>query len=388
MSESAANPPRVVETLNVAFWNLQNLFDIEVSQIAADLDFTPVHGWDRRAFEAKVRNLADIIRQMFDGAGPDLLGICEIENERVGQILIDAIGRDDYALAHVEHPDIRGIDTSLIYSTRKFDVDQQRIKGHLVHLRFPTRDIFEVHLKVRSNNADLAVLVNHWPSRSWGRLESEPFRLTVASHCGQLVDQNLKLSRKEYLQLSDTEVSLHRLNDSWDRNVLVMGDLNDEPWNRSVLEILKAGYTTDHLEEPVRFARGSLPSYKAYASRSAYLFNPMWSLMATPDSGTHYYSRGTQTMTMLDQFLLSRGLHFGLQGLQPVQRSCPESPQVQIPDVQIFRPEELTTRKGRPREFRRETRSGYSDHFPVTMQLSALAPPVEAAAQGTASPQT
>ncbi|MCR9199106.1 MAG: endonuclease/exonuclease/phosphatase family protein [Planctomycetaceae bacterium] len=371
-TESPSPAPRVVDTLNVAFWNLQNLFDIEVSPIAADLDFTPVHGWDRRAFEAKVTNLAEIIRLMFDGEGPDLLGICEIENERVANILIDAIGRDDYALAHVEHPDIRGIDTSLIYSTKRFQLDESRLRGHLVHLRFPTRDIFEVHLKVRSNDADLVVLVNHWPSRSLGRLESEPFRLTVASHCGQLVDENLKLSRREYLALSDTEVSLHRLNEAWDRNVLVMGDLNDEPWNRSVLDILKAGYTIDHLEEPIRFARGSLPSYKAYASKSAYLFNPMWSLMSAPDSGTHYYSRSTQTMSMLDQFMLSRGLHFGQQGLQPAQRPSAGDPDILIPDVDIFRPEPLTTRKGRPREFNRETRSGYSDHFPITMQLSVL----------------
>lgn len=360
----------MVDTLNVAFWNLQNLFDIEVSQIAADLDYTPVHGWDRRAFEAKVMNLAEIVRLMFDGEGPDLLGICEVENERVANILIDAIGRDDYALAHIEQPDIRGIDTSLIYSTKKFEVDQEKIRGHLVHLRFPTRDIFEVHLRVRSNQSDLVVLVNHWPSRSYGRLESEPFRLTVASHCGELVDRNLKLPRREYLKLSDSEVSLHRLNEAWDRNVLVMGDLNDEPWNRSVMDVLKGGFSTDHLEEPIRFARGSLPSYKAYASRSAFLFNPMWSLMSAPDQGTHYFSRGTQTMNVLDQFMLSRGLHFGLQGLQPIMKECAGGADVAVPDVDVFRPEPLTTRKGRPREFRRETRSGYSDHFPITMRLA------------------
>lgn len=385
-TESLKPAPRVLDTLNVAFWNLQNLFDIEVSPIAADLDFTPVHGWDRRAFEAKVSGLAEIIRLMFDGRGPDLLGICEIENERVAHALIDAIGRDDYALAHVEHPDIRGIDTSLIYSTRLFELDESRLRGHLVHLRFPTRDIFEVHLKVKSNQSDLIVLVNHWPSRSLGRLESEPFRLTVASHCGQLVDQNLKLSRREYLSLSDTEVSLHRLNEAWDRNVLVMGDFNDEPWNRSLLEILKAGYTIDHLEEPIRFARGSLPSYKAYAAKPAYLFNPMWSLMSAPDSGTHYYSRSTQTMNMLDQFLLSRGLHFGLQGLQPTQRPSDGNAEILIPEVEIFRPEPLTTRKGRPREFNRETRAGYSDHFPITMQLSVLERDATSLPDGAANP--
>lgn len=374
-TDSAPETPTAVGSLNVAFWNLQNLFDIRASQLATDLEFTPVHGWDRRAFETKVRNLAEIIRLMFDGQGPDLLGLCEIENERVARSLIDAIGRDDYALAHVEHPDIRGIDTSLIYSTRYFDIDEEKTTGHLVHLRYPTRDIFEVHLKVKVNDADLVVLVNHWPSRSMGRLDTEPFRMTVASHCGELVDRNLKLARKEYLKLTDSEASLRLLNNAWDRNVLLMGDFNDEPWNRSVLEILRAGFSIDHLEEPIRFARGCLPSFKAYTSKAASLFNPMWGLVNQPDIGTHYFSQSTQTMHLLDQFLLSRGLYFGLQGLRVSQS------QTGIPEVGIFRPEVMCTRKGRPREFELENRRGYSDHFPVTTVLDVFRSSATAAEQ-------
>ena len=356
----------VESSINVAFWNLQNLFDTDVSPIAADLEYTPVNGWDRQAFETKVRNLAEVIRLMFDGRGPDLLGLCEIENERVARLLIDAIGRDDYELAHVEHPDIRGIDTSLIYSRDVFSVDQQKTRGHLVFLRFPTRDIFEVHLKVKSNDSDLVVLVNHWPSRSRGRLETEPFRMTVAGHCGRLVDDNLKLSRGEYLELEDNEISLHRLNHTWNRNVLIMGDLNDEPWDRSVLDMLKAGFSVDHLEEPVRLSQEKLPSYRSYAQKTAWLFNPMWSLMQKPDVGTYHYSRSTQTMNMLDQFIVSRGLYYGNQGLKIHQTSDG------VPAVKIFSPEVMTTRKGRPREFRREDRTGYSDHFPILTTIRTV----------------
>ena len=359
-------PDGPIRSFNVAFWNLQNLFDLQASALATDLEFTPVHGWDRRAFETKVRNLAEIIRLMFDGAGPDLLGVCEIENERVAEKLIEAIGRTDYALAHVEHPDIRGIDTSLIYSTEHFELNEEKTTGHLVHLRYPTRDIFEVHLKVKANDSDLVVLVNHWPSRSMGRLETEPFRMTVASHCGQLVDRNLKLNRKDYLKLEDDEVSLELLNRAWDGNVLLMGDFNDEPWDRSVLDILRAAYSTDHLEEPIRFARGCLPSFKAYAGKSAALFNPMWQLMSEPDVGTYYFSGATQTMHILDQFLLSRGLYFGLSGLQTAKGPGGQ------PDVNVFRPEEMCTRKGRPREFQLENNRGYSDHFPITTRIDVL----------------
>lgn len=369
MSEPQVNHDsgsQAVQQIRVAFWNLQNLFDIEISAIAADLEFTPVNGWDRNAFESKVRNLAEVIRLMFDGHGPDLLGICEIENERVAKRLISEIGRDDYQLAHIEHPDIRGIDTSLIYSDKVFTADPARMKGHLVHLRFPTRDIFEVPLTVNANQSELAVLVNHWPSRSNGKWLSEPFRMTVASHCGRIVDELVKIPRRQYLELQDTDVSLFRLNDAWDSNVLIMGDLNDEPWDRSVLEILGAAHSTDHLEESIRMTRGTLPSYKSYAARPASLFNPMWSLMTTPDQGTYYFSQSTQTMNMLDQFIVSRGLYYGRRGLMLATNAAG------APDVQIFRPEIMTTRKGRPREFRLDNHSGYSDHFPITTTLNVL----------------
>jgi hypothetical protein len=194
-------------------------------------------------------------------------------------VLIDAIGREDCAPAHVEHPDIRGIDTSSIYSTKHFEADETKTRRYLVHLRYPTRDILEVHLKVKQNNTDLAVLVNRRPPRSSGRWETEPFRVTVASHCGQIVDSILKLSRRDCLQLKDNEMSLHGLNIAWNRNVLVMGDLNDESWDRRVMDILNAG-----------FSQGSLPSFKSYASRSPCLYNAMWSLLSPPDVGTCFFS--------------------------------------------------------------------------------------------------
>ena len=92
----------------------------------------------------------------------------------------------------------------------------------------------------------------------------------------------------------------------------------------------------------------------------------MWSLMTEPDAGTLYYSRSSQTMNLLDQFLLSRGLYFGLSGLQIPERAPG------VPHVEIFRPEVMLTRKHRPREFRRESRTGYSDHFPILTRLNLL----------------
>ena len=52
------------DAFDVAFWNLQNLFDLEGSEIASDMEFTPMHGWDRRALEFRINSHAEIISSM------------------------------------------------------------------------------------------------------------------------------------------------------------------------------------------------------------------------------------------------------------------------------------------------------------------------------------
>ncbi len=356
--------------LKVAFWNLQNLFDTVPSDIAADLGFTPAQGWTPAVFQQKITNLAEAIRLMFGGDMPDLLGICEIENKALAEqliTLIDPSGDKQYAVAHVESPDIRGIDTSLIYSTNVFELAGQPV-GHLVFLRYPTRDIFQVPLRVKANGAELMVLVNHWPSRRQGQYESEPYRLTVANHCGRLVDDVLKLSRAEFLLLPDAPDSLTALNQRWDRNVLLMGDFNDEPFTRSMLTYLQASSGTDKLEEPIKKSGGSnLPATEGYLRQQAYLFNCMWPVLGRLDEGTYYYSDSTNTMNLLDQFIISRGLFYGSSGLQ-----------FDRPSVEIFRPALISTGgKGRPKafEFSKSGQvlvNGYSDHFAILSRIAVL----------------
>lgn len=349
--------------IKVAFWNVENLFDTTASPLAADFEFTPEKGWTEAVIAAKAKNLASIIRQMHGGVGPDLLGLAEVENKSVVDKLLAEIGRDDYRIAHVESPDIRGIDVTLIYSTKVFKVPKPAdMKGHLVHLRYPTRDIFQVRLDLKGNGGELTVLVNHWPSRRQGQYESEPHRITVAEHCGRLVDAVVKLPRDQFLALPNTAESLSLLNERWNRNVLVMGDLNDEPFNRSVLDYLLASKDLDHVEEEVKPASNSkLPAPDNYLGRRAYLFNAMWPQLAKPDVGTLFFGTATNSMNLLDQFMVTRGLLFGNQKLQFVPAS-----------VEIFRAPDMTSPKGRPKGFDRKTQQGFSDHFPITALIRTV----------------
>ncbi len=351
--------------IKVAFWNVQNLFDTTASPIAADLEFTPAQGWTQPVYQAKVTNLASIIKKMHGGAGPDLLGLCEVENKNVVDDLLTEIGRPDYRVAHVESPDIRGIDCSLIYSANVFAKPPAKdIEGHLVHFRFPTRDIFQVRLTLKGTGEELNVFVNHWPSRRQGQFGSEPSRIAVAERCGQLVDQVLTFDRATLASIPDTEAGLALLNDRWNRNVLLMGDFNDDPFSRSITDYLLAAKDLDKVEEVMKPGQGrKTPDAKTYLGKKAALFNLSWPLLAEPDTGTIFFSDvSANTMNLFDQFIISRGLYFGTSGL----KAKPDS-------VQIFRaPEMAPGAKKRPKAFDKKTSKGFSDHFPVEMVIEVV----------------
>ncbi len=369
--------------LNVAFWNLQNLFDTSSSDIAADLEFTPSEGWTDEVLEQKFDRLVEIIAGMFGGAGPDLLGLCEIETKGLLEKLVAkvnaATGRGDLTFAHAESPDIRGIDCSLIFSASKFELAGEPT-GHLVHFRYPTRDIFEVPLRVRENGEELIVFVTHWPSRI--AYDSEPFRIAVASQVGRLIDGYLKLPLSEILE-ADTLEDLHpEMKARWSRNVLVMGDLNDDPFNTSVMDELLAANSEDAIEEDIKVPKddrdGTGKIRKSdvarYLAEQATLYNLSWGPLGTPGEGTiHFRNDSGRNKQMFDQIIISRGLYYGLNGLQMTQDSF----EIVAPKVMWTQPtarDDLGRHMVRPKRFDKGSGKGYSDHFPVGAVISITEP--------------
>jgi Endonuclease/Exonuclease/phosphatase family len=377
-----------VNDINIAFWNLGNLFDISSSEPALVHEFTPDRGWTKEVLDKKVENLAQVIKLMNDRQGPDLLGICEVENQQIAQKLLEKVGRDDYQIAQYnDGPDIRGIDTSLIYSTKIFRFINAN--GYNVYLRYPTRDIFHVHLEVIENAAQLDVIVNHWPARvRGGQCETEPLRITAAECCGRVVDNILKYQADELKFMQDnlqSDESIAKLNERWNKNVLVMGDFNDQPFDKSIINHLHATPNAQAMKEwryifeflnKDFYARERQNDKQNYLQYVTYLYNCMWGLI--PD-GTNYNERSMNSMNMLDQFIISRGLYYGKQGLV-----------IDLNQVKIFKektdgpyghPITINEPDGRPMSFEwarkdkhgkpveirkgREPNTGYSDHFPI-----------------------
>jgi endonuclease/exonuclease/phosphatase family metal-dependent hydrolase len=132
-------------------------------------------------------------------------------------------------------------------------------------------------------------------------------------------------------------------------NLLVLGDLNDEPSDRSVREYLLAIRNRDR----VAARRGG-------SNARPYLYNLSWLAMTHPQPGTFYYGSTPSGWNMLDQVLVGRGMLTGRRGMLVDESS-----------LSVYRPEWIR-RGNRPKPYRKrggEWVEGYSDHFPVTVTV-------------------
>lgn len=202
----------------VAFYNMENLFDIEDDPIKVDSEYLPTSRlrWTQERYEKKLNNLAQVIAAM---RYPSILGVCEIENNKVLQDLISQQGMDTegYGIVHVESPDERGIDVAMLYKKVDFAVHNSRP----IHIQLPntsdkTRDILEITGLLKGQ--PLTIYINHWPSRRGENDASEPKRIYVAEQLRKAVDDAVRQNKKT--------------------GIVIIGDLNDTPSNVSVAQTL------------------------------------------------------------------------------------------------------------------------------------------------------
>jgi predicted extracellular nuclease len=314
----------------MAFWNLENLFDTIDDSNIDDESFLPdgEMEWTEDRLDKKMFNLARIIRMMNDGIGPDLLGVCEIENQAVLDKMVNTYLSDlDYKIAYIESPDNRGIDNGLIYKSNKFKL--LNVQADTVHLAdsWPTRLIFGANL-ITNENKKITVFVNHWPSRSGGQIETEPKRISAAKTLRDAVDRIFQ---------ADSNA-----------NIFIIGDFNDDPVYVSVLETLKAHpIKCDTLLSEYEFNSGSE------------LFNLSYENYENGEGSFKY----KDTWNMLDQIIVSGSLIIG----NDIDYVCNS--------FEVFKPALIVTKSGQyegtpfPTFGGRKYLGGYSDHFPVTAKF-------------------
>ena len=259
------------KSLTLMFYNVENLFDTEHNPGKEDEEFTPESekAWDIKKYQKKLDDIASVIRAVGDGELPAVVGLAEVEDQKVLEDLIQTrdLRRGHYGIVHYESPDIRGIDCALLYNMDDFRV----ISSEAIPVVFPfdsaetTRDILHVDVKT-ADNETLHFFINHWSSRYGGQKESEPKRLYCAVTLRKAVDAVM--------------------NREPGAKIIIMGDFNDEPTNRSVFEMLMA-------------------NNKRKNAGGRELYNLMYDAHNERNEGSYNY-RGT--WNMLDQIIVSRPL--------------------------------------------------------------------------------
>jgi predicted extracellular nuclease len=313
----------------ITWWNLENLFDSENAPRTDKLRRVlkkELEGWSDEILEKKIKQLVKMLRTINGLNGPDILGVCEVENEDVLKKFRDSLQQTldrGYKIVHADTQDERGIDVAFLYDKDKFAVDSQNVFFHVIIKRYATRDIVQANFRSKISNTEFVLVGNHWPSRSGGQLESEPYRM-MAGETLAYFNQRIQDVHSQAIP------------------ILVMGDFNDEPFNRSITEYAKSTVSADRVLK----AR-SVP----------WLYNYMWEAIGSR-AGTFYYS---DAFNVLDQFMVSKGMLIDNAKLK-----------VQHGSIRIEVYPEMS-KNGIPRKFGRPAegldQNGYSDHFPISLVL-------------------
>lgn len=291
--------------------------------------------WNESKLDLKMRRLTDVVKQIRDGQGPDILILEEVENLNVLEMWRTQYLKDmgyKHALL-LEGPDERGIDVGIL---SKLDV-MPPLKLHPITFTAndklkqsdisSTRGILEATVKLPDGSL-MTVMAVHLPSQS-----------------------NPPEMRRQSLE------ALQKIKDSLpkDRLVVVGGD-----FNISSDEDVTTGFYKDYLAQ--RWNVSHLVGCKGC-------------------DGTYYYNRN-KSWSFFDVLLTSQNMLPGQDGTWNI---VPES--IRIENKSLYQ----TNKFGNPARFDSNRKDGVSDHWPLVMEIvkspvqTAQAPAAETPAVETSS---
>lgn len=311
----------------VGFYNLENLFDTINTNGKYDLEFSPegARRWNGQKYWSKQKNMAYAISQMGKETVPGglaVLGVSEIENKSVLEDLVkmNDLAAQNLKIVHYDSPDKRGVDVGLLYNPKQFRVLASQSRRLTVEGKpdFLTRD--QLVVTGLLGGEKISFVVNHWPSRLGGESQSSPLREAAAGLTKSIVDSLLQLDPKS--------------------NVVVMGDLNDDPINKSCKDVLRAK------KKEKEVAQGDM-------------YNTMW----------QFFDKGIGTLAykgqwnLFDQIIITPNL------------LGKDRSHLKFWKAEVFNKSFLMNEEGAYKGYPKRTHAagiflnGYSDHFPTLIYL-------------------
>ena len=271
------------------------------------------------------RALADMGTDVLPNIGCAIIGLAEVENSKALDDLIaqPALSARNYQYVHIEGPDRRGIDCALLYNPSLFSVKNTRLVPYVQKLKkdsaFYTRGFLTVSGTLADEN--VAVIVCHLPSRF-----SESFYRELGAEQVKAIKDSL-------------------LNDDPNCKVFVMGDMNDDPIDKSMAGILKGKANIKDVNE-------------------GDMYNPWYNILVKEGVGTLLYQG---SWNLFDQILVTPNL------LNKDDKKDFSS--LKFWKNQIFKRDYLFQTEGKYKGSPKRTTAGgvwldgYSDHLPVVVYL-------------------
>lgn len=241
----------------IMWWNVENLFDCEDDSLVQDEEFLPTstRKWTKHRYYKKLWQIGRVVSAMSD-TPPVIIGLGEVEGEKplrdLTQYTLKNLAPYKYICTHGE--DKRGIQVAMLYDPRCFVLLNMHEKNVSTG-RYKTRNyLHATGVLMRKDTIDIYVC--HWPSQWGGAKATEYKRLCVARR----MEEDLLLTKRTYPQ----------------RQVILMGDFNEENDSPALAQLMKSCDLTDLVDDEVK-----------------------------TDFGTHYYQG---QWSVLDHLLISRNL--------------------------------------------------------------------------------
>lgn len=309
----------------IAFYNQENLFDTIHDVGKNDYDFLPngAYKWNTTKYNAKLKNMSKVLSELCKDkipAGAAIIGLAEVENRGVLEDLLKQESLKDrgYKILHYDGPDRRGIECAMLYNPRFFTLES----SVLVPYVYPNNDTTHVTRGFlvatgTLDNEKIHVIVNHWPSRG------------AASEARE----------RAGVQVRAVKDSL--LNEYPGSKVIIMGDLNDDPNNKSLTEALGCKHKTKGVGDED-------------------LYNPWWDMLYKVGQGTLLYDG---KWNLFDQIVFTGNILNG------------DRSQLTFYKNEIFLRDYLLQQEGKYKGSPLRTTAGgtwlngYSDHLPTYIYL-------------------
>ncbi len=312
----------IFKSATIIFYNTENLYDTIENPLYRDEEFTPTGArkYSGTIYTSKLNNIVQTLASIGSNL-PAFIGLAEIENDWVLNDIVNhsRLRTANYSFVHYDSRDARGIDVALLYQPSYF----KAIQSKAIQVILPegsktsryTRDILWVEGFLDGELID--IYINHWPSRYGGTNASEPARMYAANVLKRHIDS-----------IKQIEIG---------RKIIIMGDFNDNPSNKSIYQILGA-------------------KEKAIANN---LYNPFHAL----------YMKGIGTLAFQDAWALFDQIILSQEWLDKKQKGF------FYYRSGIYNASFLTENIGKYKGYPMRSwdgyqfRNGYSDHYPVYLSL-------------------